>query len=305
VKVGVVLPTAPRTGSLDLTETQLSFAEIRRFALESEALGIDSIWVLDHLLFRLPSREDGGIWEAWTLISALAEATNTAELGTLVLCSSFRKPALLAKMAVTLDEVSQGRLILGLGAGWHLPELRAFGLHESRLVDRFDEAIRIVSTLLHTGTATFSGTYYRVENAKLLPRGPRAGAIPLLIGAEGPRMLGLVGAYADAYNTAWYGWPNERLGSRRKALRAACLNHGRDPGSVDLTVGVALGSAAHLDEREMVPLDRAETVVQLLRAYRDLGVRHLICALTPSDSSNLELLGRALAIFRRDTSMRQ
>jgi alkanesulfonate monooxygenase SsuD/methylene tetrahydromethanopterin reductase-like flavin-dependent oxidoreductase (luciferase family) len=303
MKVGVVLPTGPRTGSLVLTDSQWSFAEIRRFALEAEGVGIDSLWVLDHLLFRLPTRDDGGIWEAWTIISAVAAATSRAALGTLVLGAPFRNPALVAKMAATLDEVSQGRLILGLGAGWHEPEFRAFGFPHSRLVDRFAEAIQIISALLRTGMTTFVGTYYQADNAILLPPGPRPGAIPLLVGAEGLRMLGLVIAYADAYNTAWYGWPSNRLRDRIEAVHEACREQGRDPLTLELTVGVTLGPATFLGDAERVPQDDPGAIVRLLNSYDELGVAHVICALTPADRVTLRLLGKAIETYRQGKSV--
>src|SRR5215212_8520888 len=118
------------------------YTEIRNIAQAAEAGGFDSIWLFDHLLFRFTPEATAGIWECWTLLSALAEATQRVELGTLVLCNPFRNPALLAKMAHTLDEVSNGRLILGLGAGWHEPEFTAFGYPFDHLVDRFEEALK-------------------------------------------------------------------------------------------------------------------------------------------------------------------
>jgi alkanesulfonate monooxygenase SsuD/methylene tetrahydromethanopterin reductase-like flavin-dependent oxidoreductase (luciferase family) len=124
MKIGVVLP---------ITEDEPSgqppgYAEIRALALQAEAAGFDSLWIIDHLLFRFPDKPTPGVWEGWTLLAALAEATKRVELGSLVLCTAFRNPALLAKMAATVDEISGGRLILGVGAGWHQPEFDAFGL---------------------------------------------------------------------------------------------------------------------------------------------------------------------------------
>ena len=293
--IGVVLPTAPRTSSLELSAAQQSFAEIRTFALAAEAAGLDSIWVLDHLLFRLGRGQDEGIWEAWTTLAALADATSRVRLGTLVLCTAFRNPAVVAKMAVTLDEVSQGRLILGIGAGWHLPELDAFGLPTTRLVDRFAVAAEIVTTLLRTGSSSAGGRHYVTDDARLLPLGPRPGAIPVLIGGEGPRMLGLVARYADAYNTAWYGWPGPRLDARLTAIRAACERIGRDPSNLDLTVGVMLGRQANLPADELVDVDHPGAIAELIEAYAARGIEHLIVALTPSTPDALAALADARA----------
>ena len=126
-------------------------------ARTAEAGGLDSFWLFDHLLFRHDPQKTVGIWECWTLLCALAEATEKIELGTIVLCSPFRNPALLAKMAHTLDEVSNGRLILGIGAGWHKPEFDAFGYPFDKRVDRFEEALQIMQPLLKGQGVDFEG----------------------------------------------------------------------------------------------------------------------------------------------------
>ena len=133
------------------------YTHIRDMARQAEAVGFDSIWLYDHLLYRSAGHDTIGIWECWTILSALAEATERVELGTLVACNSFRNPALLAKMAITLDEVSNGRFILGLGAGWNQPEYDAFGIPFDHLVDRFEEALQIIRPLLKEGRVDFQG----------------------------------------------------------------------------------------------------------------------------------------------------
>src|SRR5712692_990888 len=176
-----------------MSETRVSgYSEVRDMALQAEAEGFDSIWLYDHLLYRQPGEPSTGIRESWTILSALAEATQRIELGTLVLCTQFRNPALLAKMATTLDEVSQGRLILGLGAGWNEPEFQAFGFPFDHRVSRFEEALQILKPLLHDGHVDFAGRYYQARNCEILPRGPRSEGPPLMVGSEGgPRMLKL------------------------------------------------------------------------------------------------------------------
>src|SRR5512146_1755837 len=149
------------------------YSEIRAMAQHVEAAGFDSIWLYDHLLYRQEGEGTIGIWECWSMLSALAEATRRVELGTLVSCSSFRNPALLAKMAVTVDEVSGGRLTLGLGAGWNEPEYRAFGFPFDHRVDRFEEALQIIRPLLKEGRVDFQGKYYRADECEIAPLGPR------------------------------------------------------------------------------------------------------------------------------------
>ena len=155
-----------------------SYAEIRDIALRMEVAGFDAIWLADHLLYRRPNQPTAGIWECWTILSALAEATSRIELGTLTLCSSIRNPAVLAKMAATLDEVSGGRFIFGIGAGWNEPEYRAFGLPFDRRVDRFEEALQIITPLLREGRVDFAGQHYTARDCEILPRGPRPSGPP-------------------------------------------------------------------------------------------------------------------------------
>ncbi len=160
------------------------YETIRAIAQQAETDGFDSIWLADHLLYRRPDEPTRGIWECWTMLAALAEATQRVEIGTLVLCNSFRNPAILAKMATAADEVSGGRLILGVGAGWNEPEYEAFGLPFDHRVDRFEEALQILKPLLREGHVDFAGRYYQARNCDDVPRGPRQAGPPLLVEAR-------------------------------------------------------------------------------------------------------------------------
>src|SRR5687767_3709406 len=151
MKVGIALPISENAE----TKETPSYAQVRAMARQAEAAGLDSIWLFDHLFFRRGDNPTTGIWEIWTTLSALAEVTERVELGTLVLCVPFRNPGLLAKMADTLEEVSNGRVILGLGAGWHQPEFDAFGFPFDHLASRFEEALRIICPLLREGRVDF------------------------------------------------------------------------------------------------------------------------------------------------------
>lgn len=295
MRVGLLLPTAMRTIDLRMSVRVLGYAELRDIALTAEAVELDSIWVVDHLMFRRATGRVTGIWEAWTVLSALAAETKRVELGTLVICTAFRNPPLLAKMAVTLDEVSRGRLILGLGAGWHDPEFRSFGYETARKIDRFEEAVQIIGPLLRQGHATFQGRDYSAADARLAPRGPRPEGIPILIGAEKARMLTIAARHADSYNTAWYGLPDARLRERLQALKRACESVGRDPGSIDTTVGVKITVTGSQDS---LPLASHEHLVDGLLQYADLGVSHVVCALWPTNRSNVKTLGEAVATVR-------
>jgi alkanesulfonate monooxygenase SsuD/methylene tetrahydromethanopterin reductase-like flavin-dependent oxidoreductase (luciferase family) len=276
-----------------------SYSELREFAITAEDGGLDSIWVFDHLL----SRFDGvtqGIWEGWTLLSALAEATERVELGTVVLCNGFRDPGLVAKMAHTLDEISNGRVILGLGAGWHEPEFDTFGFPFDHRVDRFEEALQIIPPLLRGERLTFEGTYYQVRDAFLKPLGPRPDGIPLLIGAGRPRMLRLTARYAAQWNTAWLGDPVE-LPPRLARIRTACDEVGRDPTTLEITVGIstAYPELGQIESFARNPLSgTAESLADAFHKYEEAGADHLIAQFTPSTLPALKRLVEAVRLYR-------
>lgn len=295
MKIGVVLPLSEEGGVTP------GYAAIRAYARHAEQAGFDSLWVFDHLLFRRPNEPaTQGIWECWTVLAALAEATERVELGTIVLCLPFRNPALVAKMAVTLDEVSGGRLILGLGAGWHQPEFDAFGYPFDHLASRFEEGLQIIGPLLRTGRVDFRGRFYSAPNCEIVPRGPRPAGPPILVASSRPRMLRLTAEHADMWNTAWYGTV-DGLAERRAALEAACAAVGRDPSTLEITVGVAV--ALPEDGGEPPPSDRAlsgsaEAIAAELRRYEQAGASHLICRLSPRSEAALERLAEALRLYR-------
>jgi len=298
MKIGVVINHTENTESGEA----LSYPELREMAQTAEAGGLDSIWVFDHLLFRYDPAETQGIWECWTLLSALAEATERVELGTLVMCNPFRNPALLAKMAHTLDEISGGRLILGAGAGWHKPEFDAFGYSFEKRVDRFEEALQIMQPLLKGQRVDFSGTHYEMENCVITPLGPRAEGIPLLVGAKQPRMLRLVAQYADQWNTAWLGQPEE-LAERLVWIDAACADVGRDRATLDVTVGVAavfpeFGETTNMTEKPLT--GKAGELAEAFHVYEAAGAAHLIIFPQPTGLEAVERLAEGVRLYRRE-----
>jgi probable F420-dependent oxidoreductase len=273
-------------------------------AQHMEAIGLDAIWLYDHLLYRWPGKPTDGIWECWTVLSALAEATNRVGLGTVVMCTPFRNPALLAKMAVGVDEVSDGRFTLGIGAGWHQPEFEAFGVPFDHRGGRFDEAIQIIAPLLRDGRVDFRGQYYQAPECEILPLGPRPGGPPLLVAGKGPRMLRLTAQHADLWNTAWHTDPQSAT-PRLDSMRAACGQAGRDPSSLSLTVGVTL---AYPDLTDTAPgnalTGSTEDIAQALAGYAALGVSDAIVDVTPYTAAALDRLAQALTQYRAaaDTS---
>jgi len=235
MRIGVTLPLSDGDTPDGHCPT---FAETAAFARHAEAAGLDSIWVFDHVLFRAAGEPDGTVREGWTTLAALAPLIPRVELGSLVMCSSFRNPALMAKMAAALDDLSGGRVILGLGSGWHDPEYDAFGWPTDHKVGRFAEDLEIAARLLRGERVTFAGTWQRTRDAVLAP--PPDRHVPVLVAAKGPRMLGLTAAWADAWNTAWFGRVDDRLAARLDLLSSACAEAGRDPATLRRTVGIRL-----------------------------------------------------------------
>ena len=299
MKVGVVIPSGPDDGAGGTFDWQ----HLRRVAEAAEEAGFDSIWVYDHLIFRSADEPAQGIHEAWTILTALAVATRRVELGAIVFAMPFRNPALLAKMATTLDEVSGGRLILGVGCGWHEPEFDAFGFPFDHRVGRFEEALQVMVPLVRDGRVDFHGRWHAAD-AEIIPRYRRAdgSTIPILIAGKRPRMRKLVAEYADAWNTAWLG-PVEELAPRLAPLLETLAEAGRDPASLEITVGVTVAApemaGASPDAASGSALRGGpEELAAGIRGYADAGVGHLICALDPGTPEMVELLGRALALAR-------
>jgi alkanesulfonate monooxygenase SsuD/methylene tetrahydromethanopterin reductase-like flavin-dependent oxidoreductase (luciferase family) len=233
-----------------------SFAETLAFAQRAEGLDLDSIWVYDHLLFRFPPEPEEGLHEAWTTLTGLAALVPRVELGALVMCSSFRNAGLMAKMAATLDDLSGGRLILGLGCGWHQPEYDAFGFPFDHRVGRFEEDLEVISRLLRGEEVTFAGSWSRYDRAKLLP--PPVRRPPTLVAAKGERMLRLTAQWSDAWNTAWFDAVDDLLRRRLDELAEACAAVGRDPATMRRTVGVRLREpGAPADEGRSTDADAA------------------------------------------------
>jgi probable F420-dependent oxidoreductase len=296
MKVGMVLPMNDSDG-----EGASTWPRVRQLATIAEAGGIDSLWVYDHLIFRFPDEPEDGIHEAWTLLAAIAAATERAEIGTIVLGTGFRPPALLAKMAATLDEIAAGRLILGLGTGWHEPEYRAFGYPFDHRAGRFDEALQVIIPLVHGERVTLHGQWHNVEDAVIIPPPPRParrpGRMPILIAAKGERVLRLTAKHADAWNTAWFGLPNERFAQRHADLLTACEAEGRDPATLEVTVGITLdakGPSGRPGAAEALPPD-VDAVARALDAWRDLGAGHLQVDLRPVEERTIDILLAARA----------
>ena len=301
LKVGVQLPEV---------EWVPRWPQLREMARTAEAIGLDSIWVGDHLLYRGDGRPSRGPWEAWTTLAAIAAVTERVEIGPLVAATSFHNPALLAKQAATVDEISGGRLMLGLGAGWNEAEYEAYGFPFDHRVSRFEEAFTIIRSLLTTGRCDFHGTYYDLDDCELLPRGPRhphGDGPPLMVGSIGERMLSITLPHVQAWN-AWFTWfDNSVEGYRpmRGAVDAACRAAGRDPAEVERTLALFVAfpgaqgrSLGDLAEPDVIPMPNdPETLAGTLRDFADEGVGHVQLVLDPITIETIAALAPALALL--------
>jgi probable F420-dependent oxidoreductase len=307
LRLGLFLPTIE---GLHGTRSLAQWTELRQLARLAEEVGFDTLFVPDHLLMRaspywgLSDGDSRGTWEAWTLLGALAEATSRIELGPYVSASSFRQPSLLAKMAVTIDEISGGRLVLGLGTGSHQPEYAAFGFAWDHLVGRFEEALQVLVPLLRNGQVDFAGRYYTARECELLPRGPRPGGPPIWIAAFGPRMLRVVARWADAFNTSWHTEPSE-LERPFAALDAACQEVGRDPSTLARTIGTFVAVDGHEEAGRASREGLRGTPDQIadgLTALAAAGATHITCMLSPADAHGIERFAPVIEVLRREAT---
>ena len=291
MKVGIVLAQAAEDGAGG------SWKDIVGVARQAEDGGLDSLWLSDHFFYReddAPIGSETGYHEAWTLLSALAVATTRVEIGPLVLATSFRPPGLLAKMAATADDVAGGRLILGLGCGWHEPEYEAFGYPFDHRVGRFEEALRIIVPLIRGERVTVDGQWgSRVHEAAILPP-PVRPTMPILVAAKGERMLSLTARHADAWQTAWFGAPDDRFRQRREDFLAACAAEGRDPATIEQTAGIEVaeaGDGTHLE------LD-AGAIADGLAAWAAEGLDHVQIGMPMTTPATVEVVLEGLRRFR-------
>ena len=312
LKVGLLLPLVEGT----MAGETARWADLLAIARRAEAVGFDSLWVSDHLLFRLPGREDRpvGMWEGWSVLAALAATTERVALGPFVSCTGFRNPALTAKMAATIDEISGGRLILGLGAGWHQPEYAAFGYPFDHRASRFEESFTIIRSLLRDGHVDFAGTYHQARDCELRPRGPRPQGPPLMIGSKGPRMLRIALPHVDAWNSDWTSRP-EAIPPLTAAVDAACREVGRDPATLERTAGVMIdlpgrdpnrsgrasvsGATEPTTKPDPPATGSPAELAELLRGYARVGIAHVQVWIDPSTVAGVEEFAAVLALLDR------
>jgi alkanesulfonate monooxygenase SsuD/methylene tetrahydromethanopterin reductase-like flavin-dependent oxidoreductase (luciferase family) len=301
LKIGIMLPESER----EMAGQTAGWADFLAMARRTEELGFDSLWFADHLLMRLEGHAQQGAWECWAMLSALAAATERLALGPLVSCTGYRNPALTAKLAETVDEISGGRLILGLGAGWAEPEYAAFGFPSDHRFRRFAEAFTIIRELVREGHTDFAGEYYTARNCDLLPRGPRPGGMPIMVGTfGGERMLRLIAAHADSWNVWVNATGNRASGvpALREAVDAACVAVGRDPATLERTAAVMVDfPGAYGRPGQNVPslTGTAAELAEEMRAYAREGIAHVQLYPDPCTVAGIEAFAPVLEILDR------
>jgi probable F420-dependent oxidoreductase len=297
------LPRPLRIGiQLPEVERDVRWPEYVTMARAAEDVGFDSIWVGDHLLYRDDGRPERAPWEAWTLLAGLAAVTRRVKLGPLVACAGFHPPAILAKMAATVDEVSGGRLVLGLGAGWNRTEFDAFGVPFDHRASRFEEAFEIVRRLLAGERVTVHGSYWSADDAVLFPTPARRP--PLMVGSSGDRVLSIALPHVDVWNTwfDWYGNTPDGFAARNAEIDAAATRAGRDPREIQRSACVCVvldreASGRPIDD-ESPPLEGTpDRIAEGLRGMAEAGADEVILVVTPITEGSIRELGNVLTLL--------
>jgi probable F420-dependent oxidoreductase len=302
LKIGIMLPESER----EMAGETARWTDFLVMARAIEDRGFDSLWFADHLLMKVEGHEPQGAWEAWSMLSAFAAVTSRIELAPFVSCTAYRNPALTAKMAETVDEISGGRLILGLGSGWAEPEYEAFGYPFDHRFGRFEEAFTIIRKLIREGEVDFHGRWYEANECELRPRGPRPDGMPIMVGTFGaPKMTRLIAEHADIWNV-WAQHTRNRaagIAPMLEQLNAACAEVGRDPSTLERTAAVMVDfPGAYGRPGQAVPslTGTPQELADEMRAYADLGVSHVQIYPDPCTVEGIEALVPMLELLDAD-----
>jgi alkanesulfonate monooxygenase SsuD/methylene tetrahydromethanopterin reductase-like flavin-dependent oxidoreductase (luciferase family) len=285
VKIGMTLPQRRDDGK------GTPWEDLRELAWLAEAGGVDSLWVADHYFYR-DEKVEIGLHEAFTLLTAVAAVTRKVQVGPLVACTSFRSAGMLAKIAATLDAVSGGRLILGLGCGWHEAEYKAFGHPFDHRVGRFEEVVSAGRPLLRGERVSVKGRWLELDDAVIVPKPEHE--VPLLIASNGPRMLDITARLADAWQAAWFGAVSEEFRTERAALLAAC-EAARRTKPIEIFVGIDL-TDEESDEPHL-PL-MASAIERALHGWAEEGVDHIQLRVHPGTKDRVEIALEGLRRYR-------
>lgn len=305
MRIGLINQLHGRPGGESPSPT---WASISGRAAAAETAGFDMFVFEDALLYRGENGADG-VWESVSIAAALAAVTDRIHLGQSVINSPYRSPAMTAKIADTIDEISGGRYVLGIGAG-NTPDsdYQAFGFPTDKRYSRFAEAIQIIDALLKTGSCDFDGEFYTVKGAELVLRGPSDTGIPVSIAAGGPRMLRLVAEYGDAWN--WWGWGEtldqirERVGPIVDQLEGACQAVGRDPSTLDRTFDLFTVVPDGCDplglDMENPVSGSSQQIAEHLLELGSLGFTEVRCELWPKTIEAIESMTEVVQLLHHD-----
>ena len=285
MKIGMTLPQRRDDGE------GTPWEDLRELAWLAEAGGVDSLWVADHYFYR-DEKVEIGLHEAFTLLTAVAAVTRKVQVGPLVACTSFRSAGMLAKVAATLDAVSGGRLILGLGCGWHEAEYKAFGHPFDHRVGRFEEVVSTVRPLLRGERVSVKGRWLELDDAVIVPKPEHE--VPLLIASNGPRMLDITARLADAWQAAWFGAVSDDFRSERAALKAACERAGRTQ-PIEIFVGIDVNDEE--GDHPRVAGD-AGAIEDALTGWAEEGVDHVQLRVHPGSKARFETAVEAIRRFK-------
>lgn len=294
-QIGVVLPLMEQGDE----RVAAPWTEIRAIALRAEELGFDTVWTPDELLWRKGDAAPQGFYEGVSMAGAAAAVTSTVGVGTWVLSALHRNAGLTAKVAATLDEISGGRLIFGLGAGHTWPgQAEAFGLPEDQVFARFDEALQVIVPLLRGGHADVRGTWHAAHDLPQAPPGPRPNAIPLLIGGNGPKGQRHAVRHADI----WSGYTEERAHAEEMLPRIAmletiCAEEGRDPASIGRSIGVTVDPLAPSGGQSNTLSGSAQEIADAFHTFREAGFTRLEIMVDPGEMAAMDALGPVLEAF--------
>jgi alkanesulfonate monooxygenase SsuD/methylene tetrahydromethanopterin reductase-like flavin-dependent oxidoreductase (luciferase family) len=299
-EVGLVLPM----GDTFVDGSTARWVDIRDLALRAEELGFDTVWTADELLWRSADGRPQGWWEGVAMTGAVAAATSRVKVGTWILSALHRNPGITAKAVETIDEISGGRFVFGLGSGHAGRQAHAFGLPEDHIYSRFEEAVEIILPLLRQGRADFEGTFHAARDLEQRPLGPRPGQIPIMIGAKGPKMLRLAALHADIWS--WYVEERSDLvefGPRLAALEAACVEVDRDPATIGKSAGIIVEPTSFTGSEAVLGTPvrgSAEEIADAFRAFGAARFTNLELVVWPPTLAALDALAPVLELLDAD-----
>jgi alkanesulfonate monooxygenase SsuD/methylene tetrahydromethanopterin reductase-like flavin-dependent oxidoreductase (luciferase family) len=277
------------------------WVDVRALALRAEELGFDVVWTADELLWRPSNGRPQGWWDGVAMTGAIAAATSRVKVGTWVLSALHRNPGITAKAVETIDEVSGGRFVFGLGSGHAGRQAHAFGLPEDHVHGRFEEALKVIIPLLREGHADFEGTFHAARDLEHRPVGPRPGRIPIMIGAKGPKMLRLAAQHADIWS--WYVEERSDLvefGPRLAALEAACAEAGRDPATIGRSAGIVVEPTSVTGSEAVLAIPvrgSPEEIADALRAFAAAGFTNVEVVIWPPTLAAIDAMAPVIELL--------